>query len=55
VLASAEAFALLKVAGALYLVWLGYKGFRDSGIPSMPKSPPPARRALFARASSSRH
>lgn len=33
VLASAEAFALLKVAGALYLVWLGYKGFRDSGIP----------------------
>jgi len=33
VLASAEAFALLKVAGALYLVWLGVKGFRESGLP----------------------
>lgn len=33
VLASAEAFALLKVAGALYLVWLGVKGFREFGLP----------------------
>lgn len=32
VLASAEAFALLKVAGAIYLVWLGVKTFRDSRI-----------------------
>ncbi|MFZ5782095.1 MAG: LysE family translocator [Pseudomonadota bacterium] len=34
VLASAEAFTLLKVAGALYLVWLGMKTFRDSRIPA---------------------
>ena len=32
VLASAEAFAVLKIAGALYLVWLGYKSFRESAI-----------------------
>ncbi|TAJ86778.1 LysE family translocator [Reyranella sp.] len=32
VLASAEAFTLLKIVGAIYLVWLGVKGFRESGI-----------------------
>lgn len=32
VLASAEAFSLLKIAGALYLVWLGIKTFRDSRL-----------------------
>ena len=32
VLASAEAFAFLKIAGALYLVWLGIKTFRDSRL-----------------------
>ncbi len=32
VLASAEAFTLLKIAGALYLVWLGFKSFRESGL-----------------------
>ena len=32
VLASAEAFTVLKVAGALYLVWLGIKTFRESRI-----------------------
>ena len=32
VLASAEAFTALKVAGALYLVWLGIKTFRESRI-----------------------
>jgi threonine/homoserine/homoserine lactone efflux protein len=31
VMASAEAFALLKIAGALYLVWLGIKAFREGG------------------------
>ena len=31
VLASAEAFTLLKFAGALYLVWLGLKTLRESG------------------------
>ncbi len=32
VLASAEAFAVLKIAGAIYLVWLGFKSFREAGI-----------------------
>jgi threonine/homoserine/homoserine lactone efflux protein len=31
VMASAEAFAFLKIAGALYLVWLGIKTFREGG------------------------
>ncbi|MBN9515942.1 MAG: LysE family translocator [Alphaproteobacteria bacterium] len=31
-LASAEAFAVLKIAGAIYLVWLGFKSFRESGL-----------------------
>ncbi|MDP2330155.1 MAG: LysE family translocator [Reyranella sp.] len=29
-LASAEAFTVLKIAGAIYLVWLGLKTFRES-------------------------
>ena len=32
VMASAEAFLLLKIAGALYLVWLGIKTLRESRI-----------------------
>jgi threonine/homoserine/homoserine lactone efflux protein len=32
VLASAEAFTLLKLAGAVYLVWLGIKTVREAGI-----------------------
>ena len=32
VLASAEAFAVLKIAGALYLVWVGFKTFRESRV-----------------------
>ena len=31
VMASAEAFSLLKIAGALYLVWLGIRTFRSAG------------------------
>jgi threonine/homoserine/homoserine lactone efflux protein len=31
VLASAEAFTLLKVAGAIYLIWLGIKTMREAG------------------------
>lgn len=31
-LASAEAFTVLKLAGAAYLVWLGIKTFRESGV-----------------------
>ena len=30
VMASAEAFSLLKIAGALYLIWLGLKTWRDA-------------------------
>ena len=33
ILASAELFAVLKFVGALYLVWLGIKTFRDAGHP----------------------
>jgi len=33
VLASAEAFSILKVAGALYLMWLGLKAWRETGAP----------------------
>lgn len=32
VLASAEAFAFLKIAGAIYLVWLGIKTIREARI-----------------------
>jgi threonine/homoserine/homoserine lactone efflux protein len=31
ILASAQAFAVLKFAGALYLIWLGIRAFRDAG------------------------
>ena len=37
ILASAELFATLKFAGALYLVWLGIRTFRDAG--RMPQAP----------------
>lgn len=36
VMASAEAFTLLKIAGALYLVWLGLKTIRRSGDSPQP-------------------
>jgi threonine/homoserine/homoserine lactone efflux protein len=32
IMASAEAFAALKIAGAFYLVWLGIKTAREAGI-----------------------
>jgi len=32
ILASAQLFTLLKLVGALYLVWLGIKTFRDQAI-----------------------
>ena len=39
VMASAEAFAVLKVAGALYLIWLGIKALREGRT----EAPPTAR------------
>jgi threonine/homoserine/homoserine lactone efflux protein len=33
ILASAQLFTALKIAGALYLVWLGIKTFREAGHP----------------------
>jgi threonine/homoserine/homoserine lactone efflux protein len=41
VLASAEAFTLLKLVGALYLLWLGIKTWREAGQPP-PALPAPA-------------
>jgi threonine/homoserine/homoserine lactone efflux protein len=32
IMASADAFTILKVVGALYLVWLGIRGFRDANL-----------------------
>jgi threonine/homoserine/homoserine lactone efflux protein len=32
ILASAKLFTLLKFAGALYLIWLGIKTFREAGV-----------------------
>jgi threonine/homoserine/homoserine lactone efflux protein len=47
VLASAEAFAVLKVAGAFYLVWLGIKTFRESrGVPDVRVMATGSRRAF---------
>lgn len=33
VMASAEAFTILKLAGALYLIWIGIKTIRESRLP----------------------
>jgi threonine/homoserine/homoserine lactone efflux protein len=46
-LASAQLFAVLKFAGALYLVWLGIKAFREAGhLPPEPTSPTGTKRAF---------
>src|SRR5262245_60114947 len=46
VMASAEAFAMLKIAGALYLVWLGLKTWREARIVEPTVNATGARRAL---------
>jgi threonine/homoserine/homoserine lactone efflux protein len=43
ILASAQLFTVLKLAGALYLVWLGIRTFREAG------HAPPARVLVGAR------
>jgi threonine/homoserine/homoserine lactone efflux protein len=48
ILASAQAFAALKFAGALYLVWLGIRTFRDAGrLPAEPTTSAGAKRAFL--------
>ena len=48
VMASAEAFTLLKLAGAVYLAWLGFKTIREAKAtkPPAPRSPRSARESL---------
>jgi len=47
ILASAQLFAALKFAGALYLVWLGIRTFREAGhLPKEPTGAVGAKRAF---------
>lgn len=55
VMASAEAFTALKIAGALYLIWLGIKTWRKRESPRRPKSRRPALAVHCTKASSWRH
>ena len=54
ILASAQLFTVLKLVGALYLVWLGIRTFREAG--NAPPEPigPPEQSAHFETASWSR-
>jgi len=54
VMASAEAFTLLKIAGALYLIWLGLTTWREARVADQLRCRPPGRVGPFAKASSSR-
>ncbi len=47
VMASAEAFAVLKLAGALYLVWLGVRTFRSARVAVPPAAGPAGSRRAF--------
>jgi threonine/homoserine/homoserine lactone efflux protein len=47
ILASAQLFGVLKFAGALYLVWLGIRTFREASVaPLAPAGPTGAKRAF---------
>lgn len=47
ILASAQLFAMLKLAGALYLIWLGVRTFREAGhSPPEQAAPTNAKRAF---------
>ena len=47
VMASAEAFTLLKLAGALYLIWLGVKTMREARAPLPSDAPCVGNRRAF--------
>ena len=47
VLASAEAFTVLKYAGALYLIWLGVKALREGRAEAPPEVSPTGARLAF--------
>ncbi|MGY4281450.1 hypothetical protein ACVWXO_000670 [Bradyrhizobium sp. LM2.7] len=49
VMASAEAFTALKIAGALYLIWLGIKDLEGSASPRAGRSPDDRRWPCTAR------
>jgi threonine/homoserine/homoserine lactone efflux protein len=47
ILASAQLFTALKLAGALYLIWLGVRTFREAGhLPAEPTGPTGTERAF---------
>ena len=56
ILASAQLFAVLKLAGALYLIWLGIRTFREAGACTVRSQLKPSRQQCgrFAKASWSR-
>jgi threonine/homoserine/homoserine lactone efflux protein len=47
ILASAQAFAVLKFAGALYLIWLGIRAFREAGQSPLATTKPTGRARAF--------
>ena len=47
IMASAELFTVLKFAGALYLVWLGFRTFREAGVAQLEPIEPVGAKQAF--------